>query len=159
MRECRGLLKGPKGRHGSWVTNTGARRVQGAKGFSTDQGSRAARCTLCALQPSTRGKALGLCQDGRMDGPPAGGVRGSEGRGALWCGVAWRARACVDGTLYSRALRAKGVPGGGGCGGHNTIRGLKGGREGRNAGNVLGWPRRCELLMHSCGNTCTAIKG
>ena len=38
----------------------------------------------------------------------------------------------------------KGVRGGG-CVGHNTIRGVKGQREGRNARNGLGWPRRCEL--------------
>jgi hypothetical protein len=70
---------------------------------------------------------LGLCQDGsiwtalRQGGPRL--RRGGARSDAAWQA---RARACVDGILYTRALRAKGVPGGGGCGGHNSIWWLKG---------------------------------
>ena len=50
---------------------------------------------------------------------------------------------CRRRIIYASAAGQRG-PRGGGCGGHNIIWGLKG-REGRNAGSVLGWPKRCEL--------------
>jgi hypothetical protein len=107
------------------------------KGLTLTRVRRVARCTLCALQPYTRGKALELRQHGRMDGPPAG-------KGALWCGVAGaRGRASTSYYIRERC-GPKGSRGAAGAGVKIPYGGSRG-REGRNAGNVLGWPRRCKL--------------